>query len=71
MSELPFDANSVEPSQALEPIPAGWYSVVIEESGIVPRVPEPQRETVTTINPLEVGYFPCIARPIHFQRATR
>ena len=30
--ELNFDANNVDPAESREPIPAGWYKVVISES---------------------------------------
>ncbi|MDD5697381.1 MAG: DUF669 domain-containing protein [Victivallaceae bacterium] len=36
MATLNFDANTVEPNVALEPVPAGKYTAVISESEIKP-----------------------------------
>lgn len=36
MAKLPFDANKVAPQQPMEPVPTGWYPVVIDKSEIIP-----------------------------------
>lgn len=36
MAQLNFDANTVAPQQAFEPLPAGWYQVQIIESEMKP-----------------------------------
>jgi hypothetical protein len=36
MATLNFDANTVEPAAALDPVPAGWYNVKIVESELKP-----------------------------------
>lgn len=36
MSQLNFDARQVDPQQSFEPIPAGWYNMMIVESEMKP-----------------------------------
>ena len=36
MAQLNFDARQVDPQQSFEPIPAGWYNMMIVESEIKP-----------------------------------
>lgn len=35
MGDLNFDANTVDPSQAFDPMPPGWYSMVITGAELV------------------------------------
>lgn len=36
MANLNFDATNVAPSTPFEPVPAGWYNVMIDESSVEP-----------------------------------
>ncbi len=36
MAQLNFDARQVDPQQSFEPIPAGWYNMMIVESEMKP-----------------------------------
>lgn len=36
MATLNFDANAIQPDTSFEPIPAGWYNAVIDESEMKP-----------------------------------
>jgi hypothetical protein len=36
MAQLNFDATQVAPNEAIEPIPAGWYNAMIDESEMKP-----------------------------------
>lgn len=36
MTDLNFDANTVEPDEGMDAIPAGWYNALIDESDMVP-----------------------------------
>jgi hypothetical protein len=36
MAQLNFDARQVDPQQSFEPIPAGWYNMMIVESAMKP-----------------------------------
>lgn len=36
MPQLNFDANTVQPQAAIEPVPTDWYTVIIEESEMRP-----------------------------------
>jgi hypothetical protein len=43
MVALNFDARTVEPSVGFDPVPAGWYQVMIDESGpMTPAKSNPQ-----------------------------
>ena len=36
MATLNFDANAIQPDTSFEPIPAGWYNAIIDESEMKP-----------------------------------
>lgn len=36
MAQLNFDASQVSPQETFEPIPAGWYNAIIDESDLKP-----------------------------------
>lgn len=36
MAQLNFDANTVDPNQAYDPVPAGWYNVQVTDSEMKP-----------------------------------
>lgn len=36
MAQLNFDASQVSPQEVFEPIPAGWYNAIIDESDVKP-----------------------------------
>ena len=36
MAQINFDASQVQPSEAMEAIPAGWYNAAIDESDVKP-----------------------------------